>query len=382
MGMNKKMKIYGLCMLIIMGLVVSACSADAQVATEMSRPETKEGAAGNMQSAKAAEAVRVEVEAVELTDMSIELKTLGISKPSYEVTLGADVSATVVDILVAVGDRVTAGQTLYILDDSDTRVNSNNNILLASNTLEAAQNSYDVALESYREMKVLYEAGAVSEDDFESAANSLESAKVTLEGKQISYNNELSDSSMSLGDLVVKAPCDGMVSEINIVEGDKSGSSDMTLVDLETMAIETMVSGNVVSELKLNDPVKVVYNDQSYEGWISRIDLTGTNGTDSFGVEVSIDNAECNLKSGYRVDLSFEVGKVADQVVLDKRAVQTDAYGDYLFLVEDGKAIKTYVEQGVTTNGRVQIIGDLEVGDAVIINGQNLVSDQGLVIIS
>lgn len=283
---------------------------------------------------------------------------------------------------VSVGDEVIEGDVLYTVDDGSIKVNTDQQLSSASNNFASAELKYIDETKAYDDTLKLYENGYVSELDMNKASSALQNAKLAYENALASYNSIQASSNISINNAVLTAPICGTISNIGADEGEKSSGADITIINTEYFLIDTIVSGKVVGDMALNDEVRIVYEETELIGVIKEISPVGINGTDSYGVKIEVENASDVLKIGFSVDVYYSVNKTDNQIIVPKKSVLTDVYGDYVYVLNDNIADKVYIEQGFTNNGFVQITSGLKEGDNIVIGGQTLIADGDLVIVT
>ena len=319
-------------------------------------------------------AVPVEVTSLELQNISDEYRVLGKVYPNKEITIGSSASGIVDMISVGVGDYVEEGQVIYSLKDDELTLNTNQQLNNSLNTVNSTKIKYDIEQANYDNVSTLFDNGYASESELNKAKNDLASAQSTYYNAQQSYNNLKATVNFDLNETILTAPIAGIISSINVNEGEKSSTNDITIINRDYLIIETVVAGKVINDIQVNDEVRIDYDDESLVGYIEEISPVGINGTDSYLVKVKLeDNDSMNI--GVNVDVYYAVNQSENQFVVPKKSVLTDSYGDYIYIEVDGRASKLYIEQGFTNNGYVQIMGELNVGDQVITNGQNMIVD-------
>jgi len=360
--------------------------AERPTETEAERPTDAEGERGSETSGGKGDrtgqtinrdtttAVPVEVTSLELQNISDEYRVLGKVYPNKEITIGSSASGIIDQILVGVGDYVEEGQIIYNLIDDELTLNTTQQLNNALNTVNSAKVKYDIEQANYENVSTLFENGIVSESELNKAKNDFASAESAYYNAQQSYNNLKATVNYDLNETILTAPIDGIISNINVNEGEKSSTNDVTIINRNYLMIETVVAGKVINDIQVNDEVRIDYDGESLIGYIEEISPVGINGTDSYPVKVKLEDNE-SINIGINVDVYFSVNQSEDQFVVPKKSVLTDSYGDYIYIAIEGKASKLYIEQGFTNNGYVQIIGELNVGDQVITNGQNMVVD-------
>lgn len=319
-------------------------------------------------------AVPVEVTSLELQNISDEYRVLGKVYPNKEITIGSSASGIVDQISVGVGDYVEEGQVIYNIKDDELTLNTSQQLNNALNTVNSAKTKYDIEQANYDNVSTLFDNGYASESELNKASNNLESAQSSYYNAQQSYNNLKATVNFDLNETVLTSPIDGIISNISVSEGEKSSANDVTIINRDYLIIETVVAGKVIDDIQVGDEVRIVNDDETFIGYIEEISPVGINGTDSYPVKVRLEDNE-SFNIGVNVDVYFAVNQSDDQFVVPKKSVLTDSYGDYIYIAIEAKASKLYIEQGFTNNGYVQIIGELNVGDQVITNGQNMVVD-------
>ena len=214
-------------------------------------------------------------------------------------------------ILVDVGDRVKAGQTLVTLDNSS--------LVQASAQLENAKKEFERA-------KELYEFGGASKSEYDGRKLSYEVAKSA-------YNNLVENTTLV-------SPVSGVVTARNFDVGDMASGYPVLVVEqIRPVKIMINVSESLFSKVKRGMKVYVTldaYGDEQFEGRIARIYPTINNTTRTFQVEVSIPNNDERVRPGMfaRVNLPYAT---VNRVIISDRAVNKlmgsgDLQGNYLIM--------------------------------------------------
>jgi multidrug efflux pump subunit AcrA (membrane-fusion protein) len=85
------------------------------------------------------------------------------------------------------------------------------------------------------------------------------------------------------------------------------------------------------------------------------------------------------IKPNVLAKMKFNDYTEKNAMVVPSIILKQDMKGTYLFTVKDNKAQKIYVETGKSYHGNTMITKGLNIGDKVIIDGYNQVSDGKLV---
>ena len=353
-----------LTLLLIMTLLLSGCNAENVVVTEEESYTA------------------VEVETLTLKELHIEnVMTAKVyaDKDVYVVPLMA---GKVDKINVSVGDRVQKNDVLFIMDKDDI----NKQVNQAYAAYEAASAGFDVsaaqiqtAKDSFERIKKLYEEGAVPETQFEQARlaasdESLQAAKMGVEQARVAYENAAS----MLKNAEVKAPISGVISNVNIVEGEYATASNppITIVDSESVTIEFGVPANMVNKIKKGDKVKVEISAANYntEAEINSVSSSGDVMTNLYNVDIVLNN-DGAIKPGMFAKVYLNTDKIENTLAVKTDAVKEREGKKYVFVAESEAAVGKEVTTGLDTGTYIQIISGLTEGDKVIVKGQDYVND-------
>ena len=89
-------------------------------------------------------------------------------------------------------------------------------------------------------------------------------------------------------------------------------------------------------------------------------------------MKVKISNLEHRLRAGMFADVKITKGKSGSAVVVPiESIVNLNSDNPYIFVVEDGKAVRKDLKIGIKTNSRVEVLAGLNAGENVVIRGQS-----------
>ncbi len=166
-----------------------------------------------------------------------------IEASSDNVAVGASVAGVVREVAVKVGQKVRAGDLLFVLDDRDARAS----VALKEASLAKARASLAESEANWRDYRTQYERmnavtdlRAVSLDDLEKRRNAELVAKAQVKGAQADVavaEAELVQARTALDLLSVRAPLDGEVLQVNVRPGEyaATGALDTPLLRLGSM---------------------------------------------------------------------------------------------------------------------------------------------------
>ncbi|MGB9867702.1 MAG: efflux RND transporter periplasmic adaptor subunit [Bacillota bacterium] len=217
---------------------------------------------------------------------------------SERVTARAKVAGTVKEVLVKIGDQVTEGQPLVVLENQDV-----------VNAFEQARLSLEATRVKYNDL-----TKAPTEGDIKAAE-----AKVAQARENLRQRKE------ELEDLQVKAPIAGALSQFSLDVGDEvtAGQQVAVVVDESVIKFNAAVYQADVSKIEVGRKATVVIGSdlawsstKAYEGIITNVarEGSGTGKNATFNVTIEIANVDGQLRAGMTGYLqSIEMG---DETVL------------------------------------------------------------------
>ena len=244
-------------------------------------------------------------------------------------------------ILVDVGDKVTVGQTLVILDQTTLKQQELN--------LATAQDNYD-------RMVPVYEAGGISEQQIIQMKNTLELQREVVENLRKNST--------------IKSPISGVVTARNFENGDLFASMPILhIMQIDKLKVMANVSEQYFTCVKVGDKVAIevdIYPGQQFEGQVSRINPALDSRTRTFGVEITINNKSMELRPGMYARATFNMGQRQSVMVPDK-AVQKQAGSSerFVYVIKDGVADYRFVTDGRRVGDMIEVLEGLEAGEVV-----------------
>lgn len=169
----------------------------------------------------------------------------------------------------------------------------------------------------------------------------------------------------------VKAEFDGVITACNVESGAKTaaGSVMITLSSLEEVKVTFSVTKSNLKEVEIGQKAVVEVLDKEYEATVTRINsiaTSGTNGSTSILVEVSLDNPDNSIYLGLDAKVKLTTASKTDVVMLPVEAVNADKEGEFVYLVTDGIVEKRYITLGISSDEYVEVVEGLAETDQVI----------------
>ena len=176
----------------------------------------------------------------------------------------------------------------------------------------------------------------------------------------------------------IKADFDGVVTKINAVEGNtvEKNAELVILESIEDVVIRANVNKYDIDIIAEDQPATVKIRGIDYTGKVSRIEkmMDSDKGT-GIGVEITLDNPDENIILGLEVKSRIQTAALENVLQIPVEAYNSDEEGDYVFVVKNKKAVKTFVEAGAKNDDMIEICSGLNEGDVVVWNDSVMLTD-------
>lgn len=287
----------------------------------------------------------VTVDAARLTDFGsrqqytaqLEAKTLN--------NITAQAGGRVKQILVAVGDRVAAGQVVARMEATQA---------------SAAQIQLADAKTNFARMDELYKVGGISKAQWEQAKSGLEQAK-------LSYGNASENT-------LLRSPISGFVTAKNYDNGDVTSPAQPILVIQQVSPLKVVVNVSEQYYTRLKPGLEAhlsveALGEQTFSGRITKVYPTVDATTHTVGVEIEVANKDQRLRPGMYARLSLDFGTRQALTISDKAIVRQAGSGiRYVYVLKEDKAVYREVELGELQDGRYEALSGIEPGEQLIIS--------------
>ncbi len=330
----KKMNFFR--MLLASAVIVSAVAcknnANEEAATEMEKEVAVQ--------VKTKQCFERDVEQIETFTATVEANVKN--------NISSKMPLRIADIFVEVGDRVRKGEKLAAME--------------AINLTQAKLQMQNDSLEFVRTDN-LYKAGGVSQSVWDARKMAY----------SISYENYMN----LLENTMLVSPISGIVTARNYDKGDmyNMGAPLFVVEEIRPVKLKINVSEKLFKNVKKGMTVDVkldVYGDETFKGVVSLVYPTIDPATRTFPVEVKIENASEKVRPGMFAKVTMAYGTASHVVVPDMAVVKLSGSGDrFVYVVEDGKVVFKKVELGRRFDTEYEIVGGLNSGDVVVVEGHN-----------
>ncbi len=332
------------------------------------------GSFGGAGRGRGATAAPVRTATVERRNMPVVERTIGTVVAAATVSVTSRVQGQLNEAHFQEGQFVKKGDLLFTLDQRPFQAAlAQARATLAKDTAQAAD-----AQRNKTRYASLTEQGAASSQQRDTAATTAEATGATVEADRAAVQT----AELNLSFTEIRSPIDGKTGPILIQPGNiVSANSSNPLV-----VIAQMQPVKVSFALPQSDLPRIQARQRT-QGLIATVDLTSLGGrklsapVDFIGNAVSatsgtielratFDNAELTLVPGQLVDVVVELDNISGAVVLPREAINDGPDGQYVYLVENGRATQHNVKPLFDDGTNVAVEGDVKPGDQAIVEGQ------------
>lgn len=357
--------------------------------------------------------IPVSIGKVEKRDIEETVIVDGPVQGSETAEVTSVLNSKILQINVKEGDYVTKGQVLAVLDGTDIQ----NGIRQAQDRLELSkltmedgikqqQNNYDSAVLTMNETKrvmeqnrSLFEAGAISEDDFLISKDAYEKAVATVDGFHAVDGKVVASASQQKGIAVdsdaiaikrqelektlIKSPINGTVTRVNARLGryaaDTENKAAMFVIeDLVNLNMKVRVSETQIGKIQIGQSVSItakILGNETLSGIVSQIAPSGEN-KDADGkqkvipVTIKITGKNSKLIPGVNAKAKIMIQGKKGILTVPSEAIRADFEGNaknVFKIKEDGTVQKISVQTGLEDTFYTEIISnDLKEGDKIV----------------
>lgn len=355
-GKNRKIYVF-----MIPVAVIAAGAVAALIATSDSSVSVK-AATAMLQSPARSEAV---------------LEASGYVVAERKAAVASKATGRLVYLGVSEGDKVTRGEVIARLEDSDVKAQ----LAEAKANLELNEANLSDASWNYNRDKTLLKSGSITESAFESARAgylkgkaSVDIAKANVQAAEVALDNTY-----------VRAPFDGTVISKNADVGEivapMAGSINargtvVTIADMSSLEVEPDVAESNIEKVTPGQPCIITldaYPGVQYQGYVSKIIPTANRSKGTVTVKVKFKKydsrvlPEMSAKVMFLQDGKRLSGSSARPVLtIPESAVVTRGDKQIVFRIKHGRVMETEVSIGRHIGRYVEVRSGLSDGEEVV----------------
>jgi HlyD family secretion protein len=267
---------------------------------------------------------------VTVRDISVTAQAAGAILPDTVVEVKSKASGEILEFPVETGQLVQRGT---ILARIDRRV-PQNRFDQAQAQLDVAQARFRNAEAQFRRAEELYNAKAITEQEFEITTLDVANARASL----ITAQTDVENAQIALDDTEVRAPITGTIISKNIERGAviSSPTSDvgggtvlLKMADLSLVQVKTFVDETDIGKLRPGMTANVTveaYPARPFRGEVLKIEPQADTiqNVTMFPVLVRINNSDNLLKPGMNTEVNIAVGSASQVLAVPNAALRTE----------------------------------------------------------
>jgi len=257
--------------------------------------------------------VPVRVIKIESRHLPLVVESVGRLVANREVALSAEVRGVVESYNADIGDRVENGQILVRVEQTDYRLA----LKEAEATLEVNQARLDAMEKSFERSRNLLTRNVISQNAFEKSEADFKSSRAS-----VAHGKVLVDIARErLNKTWISAPFPGLIASRMVEKGQTVGVGQpvMTLVDLDPMRVRVYLTERDYVHLGREDPISVIIEaspESVFKGRIDRIGIKADERTNTFDVEILVENPDLFLKAGMTAKVQLTTAVIHDAIMI------------------------------------------------------------------
>jgi HlyD family secretion protein len=211
----------------------------------------------------------------------------GKIQPEVEVKMSPEVSGEIIEVNVVDGQQVKEGDVLVKINP-DLYESAITRARAAVNSAKAGLAQSSVALDEAKKLwarnKVLFEKGAISEQEYDAAQRAISVAELQEESAKYQLQSaeaNLDEAYKNLKRTTIIAPIDGTVTQLDVELGERvvgtatmTGTEMLRIADLNTMEVLVEVNENDIVKITKGDTALIevdAFLGNSFRGVVSEI---------------------------------------------------------------------------------------------------------------
>lgn len=357
--------------------------------------------------------VEVNVAQVQYQDIRSTVSTNGKVVPVDDYQAHSPAPGVVSKLFVSVGQKVSKGQELVQMDDSEARNRlasaqallttnetalknmqsggTQDELLGQKSDLAAAQTQTTQASAALASLQALQAKGAASSNEVAAAAQRLQADQARLaalktrttgrygsndlaaQQAQVANAREgVQAAESALGGVDIHSPLNGTVYYVPVAQYDfvQAGEALLNVADLTRLQVRAYFDEPDIGKLKMGQPVRIVWDAKPNEEWHGHIEQAPTTvisyGTRNVGeCVITVDDANGDLLPNTNVTVTVTTQAKIHALSVPREALHTEGLSSYIYKVADGHLHKTLVQVGILNMNLVEITSGLKEGDTV-----------------
>ncbi|MBF0112232.1 MAG: efflux RND transporter periplasmic adaptor subunit [Desulfamplus sp.] len=297
--------------------------------------------------------------------MPLKLRTItesinlpGSIEPWTDLTLKSEIHGSIVEILVKEGDEVKSGEVIARVQTDDYKI-----------ALSRAEANYKLAVAELNRDKTVYSKGIVSQAQIEAKQTNVALA-----------STEIANARLMLNRCVINSPISGVITKLDAKKGLLLSVGDPVCQIVQMDRVKAIVgipesdmpAVATINHVELN--IKAL-NDLKVTG--EKYFLSPISDTLSriYRLELALENQDRKILPGMFIRANIIKQEVKKSVAIPFYSVISRGDEQFVFIEENGVAIKKEVSLGIMQGWLVEVKEGLEAGQNLIVEGHRDIED-------
>lgn len=297
----------------------------------------------------------LEVNPAEIRDV---INLPGFIEPWTDLKLLSKIYGSVIEVPVAEGDFINKGDVIARIDPLDYQF-----------AVDAARSAYNLAIDDYKRTKTLFEKKLTPKAELDRLQSTAKIQKA-----------ELDKAELQLSRCTIEAPIPGVIRTLDVKPGLLLSIADPVAHLLQTDSLKAVVGipESDVSAVQTIDAVSVhinAFDNKIVETKKHFLSPSPENKAMLYRLELAMANPDQKILPGMFIRAEIVKKVVSQGLSVPLYAVITRDKEQFVFIEQDGTAVKKNVELGILEGWRIQVVKGLEPGNRVIIEGHRSVEE-------
>jgi len=279
------------------------------------------------------------------------INSSGTLLPDEQVDLSFETSGKITKIYFDEGSEVKKGQLLAKLNDNHLQAQL---IKLHSQAKLAEDREF--------RQKSLLQKDAISQESYDQAVTELQGLKADIQLIEA-----------RIAETELRAPFDGIIGLRHVSEGSfaQPNATMARLIKNNPLKIEFSIPERYSGLVQKGFPIHFFLDGiaDTLQAKVYALEPKVNINTRTILVRANFSNPKGHIKPGRFVSVQLTLSEIFDALVIPTEALIPEMEGDKVFVYKSGKAFSVFVETGLRTENKIQILNGLQEGDTVITTG-------------
>ncbi len=314
--------------------------------------DNQEQADKNLEELYAENGVPVKVTTLKPANFSVNEHFFATLTGIEETTEYAPITDKVEQVLIRVGQRVGKGQVVLTFPQDNP----------GAQYLQVKEN-YLNAKATYERMKMVFEKGGISRQDYDNVKTRYEVAKANW--------NAMSQS------VKVQSPISGIITKIDVQPSDNVEQDDplFTVSKTNKLKASVWVPEKDISNFKVGQKAVAKWNGLQLEGNVTRVNRSMHPHKQAFEMGIEFNNPGLLEQTGVTAEIIIETYNNPEAYAINRRFLIERDSRQWVYLARGDSAVLKPVETGGSNGIDIEIKDGLKSGDKLITEGLLLITD-------